>query len=326
MSEMQTVKIYKTQHLASTDETITMPDEVHVLESGWAIAVHADSGNHYYESLLALEIDYGFDLDDETPTERKVDVTGYEGRSWDLYEDGFKYDTVTADQAERALAQAERNVDRDNYPEDAGTLFVVAEAVCEMTGERITRSITLEAVEPDCAESEHDWQRPLSLVGGLKENPGVHGKGGGVVIHEICRHCGMTKITDTWAQHPGNGSQGHTMVEYEEGRYSDEELQEAFPERGQVHWAVSLSTMEGFEPEQLPGFVSFDNSVVGERIALRFATKRSDVREYGILSCQGVKRGPIEDYLDECDAVVRYVDLETKDLEEEDPIPAVVSG
>jgi hypothetical protein len=80
---------------------------------------------------------------------------------------------------------------------------------------RVTLSIDPE--EPDCAEGhEHDWKTPYSVLGGLKENPGVQGHGGGAICKEVCAHCGVYKITDTWAQRPDNGEQGLRSVSYEE--------------------------------------------------------------------------------------------------------------
>lgn len=77
--------------------------------------------------------------------------------------------------------------------------------------------IELEPEPPGCSEQEgHDWCSPHAVVGGLRENPGVQGHGGGVICHEVCRHCGVLKITDTWAQNPSNGAQGLTSIEYKE--------------------------------------------------------------------------------------------------------------
>jgi hypothetical protein len=83
--------------------------------------------------------------------------------------------------------------------------------------------ITLEAEEPECKDGfEHDWQSPLSIVGGCKENPGVYGSGGGVTIREVCLHCGCKKVTDTWAQDPTDGEQGLTSIDYTEREYESE--------------------------------------------------------------------------------------------------------
>jgi hypothetical protein len=79
-------------------------------------------------------------------------------------------------------------------------------------------SVEIKPEEPNCTEEdEHDWCSPFEVVGGIKENPGVWGKGGGVIIHEVCRHCGCLKTTDTWAQRQDTGEQGFTSVQYDDG-------------------------------------------------------------------------------------------------------------
>lgn len=61
--------------------------------------------------------------------------------------------------------------------------------------------VTLDPLVPACVDGhEHDWYSPHEIVGGLRENPGVFGCGGGVAIHEVCRHCGCERVTNTWAQ------------------------------------------------------------------------------------------------------------------------------
>jgi hypothetical protein len=35
-----------------------------------------------------------------------------------------------------------------------------------------------------------------------------------VRIHEVCTHCALYRIHDTWAQNPSNGEQGLDSVEY----------------------------------------------------------------------------------------------------------------
>ena len=90
----------------------------------------------------------------------------------------------------------------------------------EQDGEVINQESHMVAVDPDepsCDADYHEWYSPHSLVGGLKENPGVFGHGGGVVVVEICRHCGLTKTTDTWAQCRQTGIQGLTSIEYNSG-------------------------------------------------------------------------------------------------------------
>ena len=84
-----------------------------------------------------------------------------------------------------------------------------------------SHTIEVNQEEPECTcEDGHDWQSPIEIVGGIKENPGVWGHGGGVIINEVCIHCGCGKTTDTWAQNPNNGVQGLTSVSYEAKKYS----------------------------------------------------------------------------------------------------------
>lgn len=72
--------------------------------------------------------------------------------------------------------------------------------------------------EPVCrkgADGAHDWRAPHALVGGIKDNPGVYGHGGGVIIREVCGHCGLYRVLNTWDSHPENGSVIET-VRYED--------------------------------------------------------------------------------------------------------------
>lgn len=111
--------------------------------------------------------------------------------------------------------------------------YVVGEVAVDDDGDRESHTITIKAEEPGCADGhEHDWRSPLCLVGGIAENPGVHGHGGGVVITEVCLHCGCKRVTDTWAQNPDTGEQGLESVEYEAGAYDSDELAEAREELG----------------------------------------------------------------------------------------------
>lgn len=102
-------------------------------------------------------------------------------------------------------------VDGHAYPEDEDT-------------DRIETSLDyLPPLAPDCADGhEHEWIAPHSVLGGLKENPGVWGHGGGIVYEELCEHCHVKRVTDTWATNPINGTQGHRVVRYESGHIDDD--------------------------------------------------------------------------------------------------------
>jgi hypothetical protein len=83
--------------------------------------------------------------------------------------------------------------------------------------------ISVDPPEPKCLEGhEHDWIAPHELVGGLEENPGVFGSGGGVIIKEVCRHCGTLRQIDTWATNPVTGEQGLKSVSFEDRKFLEE--------------------------------------------------------------------------------------------------------
>lgn len=96
-------------------------------------------------------------------------------------------------------------------------------------GERVVVTTTIEVDEPSCEKSEHDWQSP-EMLGGLSENPGVIGNGGGVIVTEVCGHCGKYRVTDTWAQDRTTGEQGLTSIKYED---ADEKSETWMAEGGQ---------------------------------------------------------------------------------------------
>lgn len=86
-----------------------------------------------------------------------------------------------------------------------------------------TVTVTIDPPEPRCVDrdTDHEWSDDVRLVGGIKENPGVWGHGGGVTISECCLHCGCRRVTDTWAQRPDAGEQGLRSVSYDEGFYAE---------------------------------------------------------------------------------------------------------
>lgn len=86
-----------------------------------------------------------------------------------------------------------------------------------------THTRQIDPPEPPCVDGQgHDWRSPHEIVGGIRENPGVWGHGGGVIMHECCVRCGCRRTTDTWAQRQDTGEQGLESVEYEPGCYSEQ--------------------------------------------------------------------------------------------------------
>ena len=69
---------------------------------------------------------------------------------------------------------------------------------------------------------DHEFISTHEVEGGLKENPGVFGNGGGVIINEHCKFCSVTRRKDTWATNPDDGTQGHTSITYGVGHHTTE--------------------------------------------------------------------------------------------------------
>jgi hypothetical protein len=137
-------------------------------------------------------------------------------RKFGLSECECVYDRVWAADLSTAMQIARDNFDESNYDRShTGWIDVGAQDL--VSGDSEYDTMTIEPTEPECEEDHsHDWQTPYSVLGGCRENPGVWGHGGGVIIKEVCRHCAAYKVTDTWAQRPDNGEQGLLAVSYED--------------------------------------------------------------------------------------------------------------
>lgn len=132
--------------------------------------------------------------------------------------DGYADIEIEADSAEEGAR--EYVAGGDWRAEGDGTTWVTV-TVTDEDGDDSSYTITVDPDEPPCVDGEaHDWQSPLEVVGGIDENPGVWGHGGGVIMTEVCRHCGRYQVIDTWAQNPEGGEQGLTSTVY---RDADEE-------------------------------------------------------------------------------------------------------
>lgn len=94
-------------------------------------------------------------------------------------------------------------------------------------GDRTCYLVEIPADVPACSADEHEWVAPYEVVGGLKENPGVWGKGGGLIMHRVCAHCGCLQTHDTWATGPG-GEQGLSVTTYDGGDHQYREAWEAW--------------------------------------------------------------------------------------------------
>lgn len=138
---------------------------------------------------------------------------------------------IECDGADTAEEAAEQYVDSGDWGDRKETCWIhvsVWQAGLDEDGDEARvgmsrETVTLEAEEPECMDGEeHVWKAPQSIVGGIKENPGCWGHGGGIVQDSVCVRCGCKRIYDSWAQDPSNGQQGLTSTEYAEGEYADE--------------------------------------------------------------------------------------------------------
>jgi hypothetical protein len=133
---------------------------------------------------------------------------------------GAKY--IAADSPDEALRHAQAWAEEGDWDTPTGTVWVSVR-VLDDDGNALAAddSYAIDPPEPDCLDDQdHDWRAPQGYVGGIAENPGCWGHGGGVIYHEVCVLCGCRKTTDTWAQNPDNGVQGLTSIKYEP-RYYD---------------------------------------------------------------------------------------------------------
>lgn len=164
--------------------------------------------------------------------------------------------------AETARDAAQEYVDDGDWGEVTGTkwITVYVQQVDDdgnEIGDRERIKIALEPDEPSCIDSrgdDHDWRSPIELVGGCRENPGVYGHGGGVIITEVCMYCGTERTVDTWAQDRSDGEQGLESVRYEEGKFADEV-------RPEYRYQVVESINAG------QALISVDAYQLGERVA-----------------------------------------------------------
>jgi len=120
--------------------------------------------------------------------------------------DGFEIEIA----ADCAADAARAYVDDGEWGADEATVFIPVRTT-DPDGETEWFSFAIHPCEPKCTDGRrgHDWHRE----GGIAENPGVWGHGGGTVTTETCRHCGITRQTDTWASTPDGGHD--TRIQYQ---------------------------------------------------------------------------------------------------------------
>lgn len=188
------------------------------------------------ELLAARERDEGESAAEETAEAARVALhDSSEDECWIARDgdSGVTLDlgvTTPSDAREDAIAWAEGG----DYGDVVRTIWLDVDLRSE-TGHEDRVTTQIDPTEPACGDGrEHGWQSPHAIVGGLRENPGVRGHGGGVICTEVCLRCGCARITDTWAQRRDTGEQGLTSVEYREGTADETGAQRAARDPGRV--------------------------------------------------------------------------------------------
>lgn len=129
-------------------------------------------------------------------------------RIYALYEDGIQWTDVEAPNASVALDMALERFDASLY-RGTSTRWVEIGAY-SLDLDEAWRIIEVPPVIPPCREDQdHAW-----------EEVSCRGNGGGVLITDECRICGLIRVTDTWAQDP-SGRQGLTSVSYRQPMDAD---------------------------------------------------------------------------------------------------------
>ncbi len=145
---------------------------------------------------------------DKLPNYRIYDLTGG-GVTEDIY----------AETLEDAIEQGREWIEQGDWSSEDGTYRTITLPCCvreivryrsePLPGESIDEDATADNDAHDCSgeysdelpecdasdDGEHDWQSPYSLVGGIRENPGVWSNGGTSMSYkEVCAICGKYKI------------------------------------------------------------------------------------------------------------------------------------
>jgi hypothetical protein len=148
-------------------------------------------------------------------------------------DEGAESDPFEAGSDEEAIAEARQRVGEWIDPTEISDTAWVVERLVEVVGdERREVGEVARRIEPEAATTcpngeEHEWVDDgtlYRLVGGLRDNPGVWGHGGGVTITEVCRRCGTEVVRDTWCQcgdYPSPGAE-HVHRYVTVGKYREE--------------------------------------------------------------------------------------------------------
>jgi hypothetical protein len=169
-------------------------------------------------------------------------------------------ETVEAEGLEEAKKLAREMLREGDWQLDNETCWPSATIYAEEDGEWVEVAetyITVHPPEPGCAEDEegemdHDW---------VDSDTQLHG--GGVVVTEVCRHCGVVRVRDTWS----DGTRRESITY----RESDAETLRHFREEGRK--AADEAELMAEPPSSL-------GMLAREGYAERMEARRRSVYEY----------------------------------------------
>lgn len=137
--------------------------------------------------------------------------------------DGYSAEVECAEDVLANEVRDQVRADSDRPSASDGTYWIVVDVADPDGREVIDLRIAIHPRSPRCVDGtrSHTWTADWDVVGGIRENPGVWGHGGGATITEACACCGCGRHTDTWAQDPVDGTQGLTSYSYVVGEFPD---------------------------------------------------------------------------------------------------------
>ncbi len=182
-------------------------DAVDAARAALAAAEESDEDTTEAEAALEAALDAWRESDETRSYTTRIE--GGEGGE----------DAIEASSLAEAIELA-RDWARDgDYGDQTRTVWVQVDVEGD-DGSEWGGTVAIDPDEPECrGGEEHDWQSPHRLLGGLADNPGVLGHGGGVICSYVCMRCGCGREDDSWAQDPQSGRQGLASVEYHVAQY-----------------------------------------------------------------------------------------------------------
>ncbi len=141
-------------------------------------------------------------------------------QTYTVTDDSDTEETIQAESLDDALRQA-RDWMRDEWSDSAPCR--VYGVVTDPDGDDHQTAVVIDPPEPPCTHNGgHKWAASVEIEGGLTENPGAWGHGGGARIGKHCARagCAVTREMDTWA----SDHTGEPFEKLDYGELDEEDL------------------------------------------------------------------------------------------------------